>query len=520
MTSIKQQARKKDYFEAVEIANLKGLPVPIAAMEVNPNYVMDAEFWPEPMLIDDGETDYVKVDIVSHGGWLSDFAVSVAAQVQFPENTAFAHLLGVLSAATAKSFRYAYYGENGKAVNLYVVTAQPPSSGKSGIHETFTIPCQMAMKTLNETRAGQKYELDEKIKALEGMLKDGGDDHLLVELAEATAQADALHPITFAFDDVTPEAAEAAAGKQSGLINIASAEGDALNIILGSVYSGQSSKANHGMFLKAWDTEWHSPSRITRNTKEGLVYGSVAIIAQQEAIKSLLEAGQSGRGISERMLLMNERPMLGTRDFSSYTPMCKALREEYRQLVHNVILETELQTLSIDADSIKAIRKYRQVLEPKLADGNEYSNSMLRGAMGKADKQIIKIACLLHISEQWKGVHPKRTLVVKKNHVEAAIKIFDEFSKTYVQAADKLGFAGTESELKACVESLTSMIARRRYKTNPRGIRDSIKNKAAFQNVPNLTALIREKLIPMLSRANVINTSGDDVWINPKLKDY
>ena len=522
MGKVLNETNKKDLLLAKEVARRESISLPIAGMRAHPNNITNEIYWADPLSVDDGASNYADVDLIAYGGWLGDFAQSVAKSIQFPVNTAFLHLLGVIGCGTAKSFRYEYYGEPA-AVNLYVVTAQPSSSGKSGVHRRFATPFQIALNDYNKQSAVQQHGINKQISDLEKQINEAeksgsADIEQIRELADLTEQRDKLNRIEFAFDDITPEAAEAAAVRHGGLINIASAEADALNIILGDVYKGSASKANYGMFLKTWDTEWHSPSRVTRNTKAGFVYGSVAVIAQQTAIEAILEAGMSGRGISERMLLLSERPVLGERNHHQYTPVDKPLLERYSHLCRNVINEREEIVIKLDRQCIKLITDYRQKIEPKLSDDGEYSNAMIRGAMGKADKQIIKIACLLHISEMWGEEYPQRNVTLKSENIERAINIFDQLSTTYIQAADTLGYAGEKSELKCLIDSLERQAQKRKMKLTMRQFRDAVKNLKSLQNVPQLTRKLREEHLPRLERMGYIAIENETIYINPKLK--
>lgn len=513
----------KDVLEVEQFAKRDMIAKPLAALSIDERWINLPKFWDKPLSVSDASNHYADVDLLSHGGWLAEYALSVANSIQFPANTAFAHLLGIMSAATSKSFRYMYFGDSEMAVNLYVVTAQPSSSGKSGVHKRFVTPFQIELEKFNRENSIQQAKIIKQIEDVEKQVdeldKQGASNpSLLQELAELTEQRDKLNRIEFSYDDVTPEAAEAAAVRQNGLINITSAEADALNIILGDVYKGSSAKSNYGMFLKTWDTEWHSPSRITRATKAGYVYGSVAIIAQQSAIEAILQAGMTGRGISERMLLLSEKPIMGSRDFSTFKPVDKTLDNKYRVMCHNVIFERENQALKLTDDSLALIAGYRQSIEPMLADEGDYSNTMIRGAMGKCDKQIIKIASLLHIADEWSGEQPRRKLFIQKDYVERAIAIFGQLSKMYIQAADKLGFAGDDTEINCLIEALERAIQKRKHSMTFRQFRDSVKNLKAMKNVPNITEKLRSVHLPKLEKMNYCVMDGDTIYINPHLK--
>ncbi|QGF21262.1 DNA helicase [Citrobacter phage HCF1] len=63
--------------------------------------------------------------------------------------------------------------------------------------------------------------------------------------------------------------------------------------------------------------------------------------------------------------------------------------------------------------AMRVLNIARQELEPDLADGGKYSHTMLRGALGKMDKQVIRIASVLHVIRNWFNEEGTPTKAVK-----------------------------------------------------------------------------------------------------------
>ncbi|WP_459583823.1 hypothetical protein, partial [Enterobacter hormaechei] len=82
-----------------------------------------------------------------------------------------------------------------------------------------------------------------------------------------------------------------------------------------------------------------------------------------------------------------------------------------------------------------------QELEPELGDGGKYSHTMLRGAMGKFDKQVMRLASVIHTIRNWQP-GGKRSKKIDTATIDEAIIMFHELSKTYLSSADSSGFAG------------------------------------------------------------------------------
>jgi hypothetical protein len=372
----------------------------------------------------------------------------------------------------------------------------------------------MAFDALNKENAKKRNRLTKELAEMEAQ-NDKAGGGLDDEIYEMQRKIKNLGRIDYAVSNTTSAAAESKAFKQGGMLNIISAEAEAINVIMGNTYGDKNTATDYELFLKAWDNEWLSSSRVTRGDNAGYVFGSVAVIAQQDAIKSILQAGMSGRGVSERILMLSERPLLGSRDLGEWKPAPKDLKDLYFNLVVSCVASGEV-VLKVSKDGMKEIVKFRQAIEPELADGKMYSNTMLRGAMGKADKQIIKIACLLHISENWKPAGRQQTTVLKTT-VLSAIAIFDQLSKTYIKAADDLGYAGKSTECAYIASRLQDFIQKKKIFMKVSQFRDNIKGRGAIANVTGLTAKLKDEYIPELQRRGYIVEHEGTIYINPKL---
>lgn len=497
-------------------------PVYIALEQRRMDLVGKHDMWPDIADDDAGDDVYPDVDLLAVGGGiLHEYAAAISASVQFPKNTAFLHGLAVTGAAAVRSFSYHYHGQE-KPVNLYAVTAQPPSTGKSAINSMLFNPVRIAYGKVNERHAKIRNEAQTLLAKLKGEYEKADQpqqqEAIFNDICEQQKIIESHPNYVSAVDDATPEAAESVAGNQGGLINIVSDEADAINVILGAVYSDTSGgrKANYGIFLKAWDGDYHAPSRVTRKTVEGPVRGSLAVIAQDESIRSILQAGASGRGISERILLLRERNLFGQRDHMNYTPVDPGLRCEWAETMHNIVAEQET-ILQFDHTSMVMLRGYRQNMEEKLADGEEYSHSMLRGAVGKADKQIMKIASILHILNEWRP-GGGRLLKVPADRVMEATKIYTQLCKTYISAADSQGVMGESAELKCIIERLANMKEKRMTNCSIARLRDNIKSYRVFAGASKLTERLRNDLLPELQHRGYCVLYKNTIWINPKLR--
>lgn len=476
------------------------------------------EFWNEPVLSSSIEAELPNaIRLAEDKNLLSDLAWSISKSFQFPVNTIFTHGLGVVASAMSKAFKFEYQNSI-KPVNLYVVTAQPPSTGKSGVNDLLSEPVHLAFDAINQTATTGRKKAKIRIAATKAEMKNAPSKEALFALEDDLQALYAEHDkhtvYTYATDDATAEGLANLASTQKGIFNIISAEADAINVILGGVYSDK--KSNHGIFLKGWDAERIS---IVRSSKENLSFtaiGNIAVIAQDESIKTILEAGESGRGISERFLLMREKTFLGRRDFSNQAKVDQELLAEYTNMIFAVTREKDV-LLKFSNESSGLINKYREELEPKMGDDGEYSNNMMRGFVGKADKQIMKIACVLHTMENWRSTGHKRCNIETYTTI-AAIKVFQEYVKAYTDAADELGFTGVDSEYQKVEERLIAYAEKGKLILTVSQLRSNLKDVKPFTGTPNLTTKLREVILPILAMNNICIMQDNKIYINPHLR--
>lgn len=511
---------------AFNAANINGTTVAKELLNIKRvDLLRNPDNWPAAFVDSAEDAKYSDVDLFQYAGKnaLANYCKEISDNIQFPINTCFMHALGVVSSAMNMRFKYDYYSEE-KPTNLYVVTAQPPSTGKSGINSKLTNPVREAYSRIMKNNKIFKAESDLKLAKLEKELASQTSElamkALIKEIEKEQELAKTKPLYRYALDDVTPEALAALAASQNGLFNIISDEADAINILMGSAYGGEKAKTNHGIFLKGWDGDYLSSGRITRDGSEGFVYGSISVIAQDESIDSILEAGRAGRGVSERILMLREKSRLGERKHAKRKPTDQKKKDAYEQLINNIVSDDEKIILNFSEEAIDEVDNYRNTIEPKMRLGGEYANNMICGVVGKADKQIFKIASVLHVCDHWHKSSTKHELTISVDTVIRAILIFNSLINTFIDAADEKGFVGEKTELNAIYDYLTTQKEKSKNKKSAvtiRKLRDSIKNRKEFQGVRGLTDKIKNEYLPELEKRGVLVFNDKEIYISPKL---
>lgn len=494
----------------------------------------DSDMWP-PINFYRPEDNAITVDIVNTeiNNWkpniIERYSQSVSDTVKFPVNTTMLHGMGCLSAAISRNFKYSIYGDKEEPCNLFVVTAQPPSTGKSGVNSYWMDPIRVAFKSLNEKRAAEKIAIDTDIQSLKDQLKAASDSskgEIAANIARLTQKSESLGALKVTLDDATPEALEKQMSLQDGWANIVSDESDAVNVMLGFSYGDSASKkTNHGVFLKMYSGEWHSSSRITRDGFEGYIRGSFAVLAQSEAVEQILIAGESGRGISERILLMREPHFLGTRDMLDYTPINDQARSEYINTVNRVTHE-DYTVLRFTGEAVRELARFRNEIEAEMGDTGRFSDNMTRGAMGKADKQVCKIASVLWVASEWSPSGKRRKEIGLKT-MQRAIEIFRELGRTYLQETESRGYSGDAPKFNAVIDYMKKKLQKdlkdaKLAKTYPsitfEMLSNSLRSRKEFDNC-KISEVLRTIVMPKLEQDGYVIRKRNRFYVSHKLID-
>ena len=507
-------------------AQLKGEYPPRYALENGKSrFLAHGVLW--PMIDEDEDVDTYSVGaaLITKGkntDLLSQYAEELSDTIQFPLASIYLFGLGAVASAMIRRFSFEYWGDS-SSVNLYVIAAQPPSTAKSGIDSKLTMPILDAYDAISAQNVKARMSIQIDInKATKDLQKPSCKENELALLEKITKLEEELrlYPIyRYAADDSTPEGVEIMAFNQGNMFNIISAESASMHTILGKSYGGKGSKNNNNIFLKGWDDEHVSVIRGGRETSAGRIRGCVAVLAQDAAIEAVLEAGQSGEGISERMLMLRERNMLGDRIHSrSRDSINKNIKNEYAELCSNIVSEEKPVNLSFSDKALDSLIDTLNHYEPMIADGGKYSHAMLRGVIGKADKQIRKIASVLHCVNEW-GAGGSRSRTIPQATMKKAIKIFDALKDTYVAAADSKGFMGKKTSEDIMIEKIIGYAEKKKNRLSFKMLHDSMKNHEAIKGTSKLMQQIKNEWAPALQEKGFIVFDDKYIFINPRINE-
>ena len=514
---------------AQEIFNqARELKVSPARVAIHHGMTPSHNMWPEIKEGQEKDVTYSETELTSDNrkDLITRYSIAAARAVQFPVNTSFMHLLGCIASAMTRNFSVEYYHSE-LPVSLYVVTSQPPSAGKTAINSMHMNPVKIEYDNLSKKMEKEIIKINLRIEELMKAYKEAthqnekaiiGDD-----IGREKEKLESLYTITYPLTDATPEAVQHQAINEGGFFNLISDEASVLNTCLGLSYGKEGGKANAEVILKGWDGGFVGSARVGRGVSSGYVLGNISVIAQDESIDAILSAGDRGNGLSERFLMLREQSMLGHRehwdmenDCPVSKPMPSELRAEYARFIHNLVT-SEKVVFTLHKDSARMIGLLRNQWEKNFLPGGKWDHVLLRGAMGKADKQIIRIAAIFHAAENW-GDGGRRSRIIGENEISRAISVYDALTKTFTDAVESNGYAGERSELDVVAEKLRAAAQKGKHSVTVKWLYDSLKNVRPFKGIPQIYDRLKSNVLPSLEEDGYCVFMGNVVHLNPRLK--
>lgn len=512
--------------DIVEMAAKSKRSVLSVAIEAN-GYGASRQYWHSPKDFDDNDAGYTNVCIGNDVDVVGKLSRNIAKSIQFPASSAYLNFLGSVSAAMLGRFFVNYHGSE-QPTSLYVVISQPPSTGKSSVNQYSTAPLVCENERINELRRKERKRKLAKLREIEREIKSEQNKTALAIMYEDKEklenEIEKLGDIVFPVTDSTPEGLSRLNALQ-GSFAVISAEATAVNTLLGLTYSNANSTASCETVLKAWDMEYVSSARANgSNNLSFVANGCINVIAQDETVLSIMQVGERSNGVSERFLLLREKSMLGQRVFinddgtPAYTPIDKELMSQYYRLIHNIMTEEKV-VLSLDQEAIMAIYAARQQAEPHMADGGLYGHSMLRGMIGKMDKQVVRIASVLHVIRNWFSPdgREEKSKVISAETAEEALAIFGELIESYVAATTSSGSAGEEVELKKLSEITIELARQSKGYVSMSRVLEKARKVKPFRAQGGVSKKIKEQLLPQLESMNMVCVVDSNVYVNPEL---
>lgn len=447
----------------------------------------------------DDDAKYCTLDLLQHVDdthLLKQMSLEIAAVAQIPVNTVFLVGLGVFSSVSCRKWCVSYPDGRSLPIGLYTVAEQPSAVGKTRVINAF-------QSEFNRFKADVVKEYRARVKQLtEKADKSEEEEAELLELTNSKNHI--LSPLFVT--NTTPEALDGLLLASNGFFSAVSSEQGIFNSVLGLSYS--KGENNNDALLNGYDGGYVATRRIGRNGYVGRVIGGVTCFAQPGSIEKALDAS-NGTGLSERFFLLAEPHMLGKRDHLKKIQTDPFLAVNYamacgfaKELFKNPTDPDDLCALKISDSGHLAIAKYRNKIEPHLADGGKYSHISIRGMAGKIDMSIMKIAANMHLLERNDQYEPN----IPYRLVMSAIGVSDELLEASLKLCRDKGIIGLKAEFTAVIGYMT---AKGSAGKTERDIVNSLRTTQPFKSFTgNISQAIKKTLSEMVSQ-KILAISND-----------
>ena len=438
----------------------------------------------------DTESNYCRgVDLLKHlddDHLLKKLSLQTAACCQLPVNTVFIALLGVFSSVSCRKWTVDYQYGGSLPIGIYAVVEQPSGTGKT---RCLTVGQKPFVRIKDEVVKSYR----ERVKVLQAI--DDPSEAQAEELKELLAIKSAINSRLFV-SNATAEGLEQTLLGTNGFFSAISSEQGLFNSLLGLSYS--KGDPNNDLILNGFDGGHISSCRVSRDGYYGHVIGGVTLFAQQGSVEKILSCS-NGTGMSERFLMLAEPHFLGVRDhlkkihIDPTIEVNYALKCEFSQDIFNQPESpTDLLSLIISDPGHLLIAQYRQRIEQHLADGGRYSHISVRGAAGKINMQIMKIAANLYLLDRRDNYNPN----IPDSIVKSAIGIAHDLLEANLALCKAKGLIGTKAEFTA----ILSIFEDNHKPMTERQIIQSRARVTPFKDFTgNKSDLIRESLAAMES---------------------
>ncbi|QJT70574.1 UNVERIFIED_ASMBLY: helicase [Shigella phage 2019SD1] len=288
-------------------------------------------------------------------------------------------------------FTVEYHGTD-QPTALYVVTSQPPSTGKSAVNSPALAPMVAEVERINDQRKKERKRFRQSWQVLQKRL-----GRFTVEY-HGTDQPTALYVVT----SQPPSTGKSAVNSPALAPMVAEVE-----------RINDQRKKERKRFRQSWQVlQKRSKTYISAANASGYA-GDDAEMGK--LIEIITRHGKANKGILNVRAIYEAarkvKPFVGQAGVMKRmeTQLLPMLEERnYICVINGVVFvnptllgsESNIQ-LKISKSAMRVLNMARQEMEPHLADGGKYSHTMLRGALGKMDKQVIRIASVLHTIRNW-----------------------------------------------------------------------------------------------------------------------
>ena len=369
--------------------------VPLGAVGNEPT----EQTWPQPESLGVGKPPPWPTNVFPD--WMEEMVTGVAEELQTPRDLGGMLALGMLAVIHGGRVTVRIKGAWSEHLNLYTVTALPPSVGKSPAVKLIFRPVTEWLESERERVAPAIERAKQERRMVE---TDMGKAEKAGERAQAAGFLDELNAINVPVmpqlwtDDATPEAFVKRLHEHGGRMSILSTEGGVFQLMAGR-YSDQ--MANLDPYLKAWSGDEIVVDRVGRDSYIIPKPATSIVLTVQPSV--LQQVGENvdnrNRGLPARFMMSIPETNVGHRNMIDGPELDDDVAEHYGEMVHKIISAAECiphgATMRLSPSARRGFLLWRQDLERRqLSD-----LSLMEAWTAKLASSVARTAALLHLAQ-------------------------------------------------------------------------------------------------------------------------
>ena len=342
-------------------------------------------------------------------GWLKNYIDAVAEETQTPKDAGAMATIALLSTIISGKYEVQLTNSWIETLNTYSVMALDPANRKSAVFNLFLKPIDKYIDEQNKKLAPiiaeemiERNALRKRLNILQeqySKLKEGEDDHLLNEIKKLAKETDdQLNPISkiprLYTNDVTPEQLAQLLYENNERVAILTAEGAELFDMISGRYSN---KSNLDIYLKAYSGD---NVTIDRVNGKGIILNNPKLtlgLFVQPIVIQQLPANFSYRGLTQRFLFFFPESYVGYRKIE-IEEIPVEVEHRFKTNISKLLeLGDNGIKLTLDIEARQYLNYILEEIEELLR--NQDMNPEFKGWLGKLCGQIIRLAGLIHVSE-------------------------------------------------------------------------------------------------------------------------
>lgn len=366
--------------------------------------------------------------------WIRDHINQYTATNGVSKDYCAACVLGTISAVTVGHCDIPFNGHK-EPIQLYSLFVGSSGTMKSSVIRHFTKPADDWLRTNNELTRATNYAINKEIEQLEKQLAaEKGKKANINTITDLTSKIEAKrkerhNTFPVPWDDVTPESLVNAMKYSRGTANIATAEGNIINVVAGVSYNQRGSVANIDVFLKGTDGEPIHLFRVTTGETDIPRTDLSMLLAIQPALLERLcrSADAVGRGLAQRFLIYSppEDPK-STIDHTAPVLLDPAYMDRWTQHITTIAArfmdpDSAAITMDLEPEADMIIRQFWNMTTALIKERGTADEDSIIGWLAKCHGKALRVSALLAL------LRDKNATTITAEDAENAVALFKEY---------------------------------------------------------------------------------------------